>query len=198
MATVRSPQGKPAPKPAESKPKPRKYKKWVLKPSSQCACKGCKRRAGKISTIKGVNTVDIDLEEQKVTVKGNIDSETLIKELKKTTSKLFELCPQCHQEQKGQGKGKSKEKESNPKSSREEEKKTVKTEVAGKSGGEIGNTTKAGQPVKSVLKPAIKSGKINEKRRAKRESNPESSRGKGVQKHKKQEKVPKRVHFSGV
>ncbi|GLT66402.1 hypothetical protein SLA2020_387680 [Shorea laevis] len=77
MATVAAPKGK-------------QYK-TVLKVCSQCACEGCKGRVQKISTIKGVLTVDIDLERQIVIVKGYIDSKTLIEELKKTTSKRYEL-----------------------------------------------------------------------------------------------------------
>ncbi|GKV18477.1 hypothetical protein SLEP1_g28852 [Rubroshorea leprosula] len=106
MATVPSPKGKPEPKPAESKPEPLKYKTWELKVPLYCG--RCEKKVKEILTkIEGVHTVNIDFKGQKATVVGNVDSETLIKELIKKTSKHVELWPQGDQEQKEQGKGKS-------------------------------------------------------------------------------------------
>ncbi|GLT78995.1 hypothetical protein SLA2020_505090 [Shorea laevis] len=170
MATAPSPEGKTEPRPAESKaeskgveenPEPLKYKTWVLKVSIHC--EACKKKVKKILTnIEGVYATDIDLRQQKVTVTGNVDSETLIKKLIKKTGKHAELWPEkADQKQKKQGKGKSKEKQSNPESSGEEtthggeeEKETVKAEVPANqeppksSGGENGNSTSGGNAVK--------------------------------------------------
>ncbi|GLT90231.1 hypothetical protein SLE2022_081740 [Rubroshorea leprosula] len=170
MATAPSPEGKTEPKPAEPKPGSKeveenpeslKYKTWVLKVSIHC--EGCKKKVKKILTnIEGVYATDIDLRQQKVTVMGNVDSETLLKKLIKKTGKHAELWPEkADQKQKKQGKGKSKEKQSNPESSgeetthgAEEEKETVTIEVPANqeppksSGGENGNSTSGGNAVK--------------------------------------------------
>ncbi|KAG6646635.1 heavy metal-associated isoprenylated plant protein 35-like [Carya illinoinensis] len=120
---------------AES-PEPLKYKTWVLKVSIHC--EGCKRKVKKILTnIEGVFKTDIDLKQQKVTVTGNVNSETLIKKLVKT-GKHAELWPEkAGPKEKKQGKSKNKEKQSEQESSEEsnkvddKEKQTAKVEVQG-------------------------------------------------------------------
>lgn len=67
----------------EEPPQPLTYQTWVLKVSIHCV--GCKRKVKKIlQNIDGVYTIAIDSQQQKVTVTGNIDAETLIKKLVKT------------------------------------------------------------------------------------------------------------------
>ncbi|GAV86777.1 HMA domain-containing protein [Cephalotus follicularis] len=123
----------------EENQEPLKYKKWVLKVSIHC--EGCKKKVKKILTnIDGVYTTDIDLRQQKVTVTGNVDAETLIKKLIKKTGKHAELWPENpDQKEKKQGKAKKKEKEkekekpTNDQESSEEsekDKETVKIEVS--------------------------------------------------------------------
>ncbi|XP_041020037.1 heavy metal-associated isoprenylated plant protein 35-like [Juglans microcarpa x Juglans regia] len=117
-------------------PEPLAYKTWVLKVSIHC--EGCKRKVKKILTnIEGVYKTDIDLKQQKVTVTGNVDSETLIKKLVKT-GKHAELWPEkASSKEKKQGKSKNKEKQSEQESSEEsnrvddKEKETVKADVQG-------------------------------------------------------------------
>ncbi|CAI0459935.1 unnamed protein product [Linum tenue] len=87
-----------------------KYKTWVLKVSVHC--EGCKRKVKKIlNNIDGVYTTDVDLKQQKATVIGNVDGETLIRKLVKT-GKHAELWPESNPgEQKKKKKKKSKGKE---------------------------------------------------------------------------------------
>ncbi|KAJ4842288.1 hypothetical protein Tsubulata_028853 [Turnera subulata] len=95
----------------EASEPPLKYKTWVLKVSVHC--EACKRKVKKILTnIEGVYTTDIDLRQQKVTVVGNVEAETLIKRLVKKTGKHAELWPEkADQKEKKKGKAKNKEKE---------------------------------------------------------------------------------------
>lgn len=68
------------------------HKKWVLKVSIDCA--GCGKKVRKaLHGIEGVHSTQIDLKQQKVTVIGNVDAETLIRRLVKTTKKAAEVCP---------------------------------------------------------------------------------------------------------
>ncbi|CAI0551156.1 unnamed protein product [Linum tenue] len=87
-----------------------KYKTWVLKVSVHC--EGCKRKVKKIlNNIDGVYTTDVDLRQQKVTVIGNVEGETLIRKLVKT-GKHAELWPESNPgEQKKKKKKSKKEKE---------------------------------------------------------------------------------------
>ncbi|EYU43014.1 hypothetical protein ABFS82_07G015300 [Erythranthe guttata] len=62
---------------------PLQYQTWVLKVSIHC--QGCKRKVKKVlQTIEGVYTINIESQQQKVTVTGNVDAQTLIKKLVKT------------------------------------------------------------------------------------------------------------------
>ncbi|XP_073127975.1 heavy metal-associated isoprenylated plant protein 35 [Henckelia pumila] len=66
-----------------SQPPPLQYQTWVLKVSIHC--QGCKRKVKKVlQSIEGVYTTSIDSQQQKVTVIGNIDPQTLVKKLIKT------------------------------------------------------------------------------------------------------------------
>ncbi|XP_047959331.1 heavy metal-associated isoprenylated plant protein 35-like [Salvia hispanica] len=57
-------------------------------------CQGCKRKVHKIlSQIQGVEHVDIDAQQHKVTVKGNVDADALIRKLIKS-GKNAQLWPQ--------------------------------------------------------------------------------------------------------
>ncbi|OWM72475.1 heavy metal-associated isoprenylated plant protein 36 [Punica granatum] len=104
---------------AEVKPEPAKkevekctqpsltYKTWVLKVSVHC--EGCKRKVKRVlRSIEGVYTTDIDLKQQKVTVIGNVDAETLIKKLVKT-GKHAELWPVKADKKKSKSKKKDKQ-----------------------------------------------------------------------------------------
>ncbi|KAJ9131414.1 hypothetical protein P3X46_035075 [Hevea brasiliensis] len=135
---------------AKAEPKPEVYKEVVVEenPESPLKCKtlvlkvsvhceGCKRKVKKILTnIDGVYTTDIDLRQQKVTVLGNVDADTLIKKLVKA-GKHAELWPDHKEKKKGKSKnkkkkGKDKEKQSDQESGDEEvekENETVKTQV---------------------------------------------------------------------
>lgn len=167
-----------APTPPESKPESKqveqnpeidlKYKTWVLKVSIHC--EGCKKKVKKIlSSIEGVFKTDIDLKQQKVTVIGNVDGQTLVKKLVKT-GKHAELWPEkADQKEQKQEKAKNKEKKSSPESSTtpttkesaanggDKEKETAKTEASvqpeppkTKNNGENVNTTpEAGNAGKS-------------------------------------------------
>ncbi|KAG6431191.1 hypothetical protein SASPL_109268 [Salvia splendens] len=68
------------------------YQTWVLKVSIHC--QGCKRKVKKVlQSIEGVYTINIEAQQQKVTVTGNVDAQTLIKKLVKT-GKHAELWPE--------------------------------------------------------------------------------------------------------
>ncbi|XP_023736188.1 heavy metal-associated isoprenylated plant protein 35 [Lactuca sativa] len=72
-----------APPPEEHNTPPLKYKTWFLKVSIHCV--GCKRKVKRVlQSIEGVYTIDIDSKQQKVTVVGNVEVDTLIKKLVKT------------------------------------------------------------------------------------------------------------------
>lgn len=68
--------------PPEEQPQlpPLHYTTWVLKVSIHCP--GCKRKVKRVlQSIEGVYTTDIDAQQQKVIVTGNVEAETLIKKL---------------------------------------------------------------------------------------------------------------------
>ncbi|PKA62252.1 Heavy metal-associated isoprenylated plant protein 26 [Apostasia shenzhenica] len=61
---------------------PLKYKTWVLKVSIDC--EGCKKKVRKILYgVEGVYAIDIDTKQNRVTVTGDVDPETLISRLLK-------------------------------------------------------------------------------------------------------------------
>ncbi|KAK7337427.1 hypothetical protein VNO77_18002 [Canavalia gladiata] len=84
-----------------------KYQTWVLKVLIHCD--GCKKRVKKVlQGIDGVYTTEVDSWQNKVTVTGNVDAETLIKRLSRS-GKLVELWPEKPAEKKDNKKsGKSK------------------------------------------------------------------------------------------
>ncbi|KAK4407991.1 Heavy metal-associated isoprenylated plant protein 36 [Sesamum angolense] len=66
---------------------PLKFTTWALRVSIHC--KGCKKKVKKVlQSIEGVYKIDINTEQHKVVVTGNVDSETLIKKLVKSGKKL--------------------------------------------------------------------------------------------------------------
>ncbi|XP_009778243.1 heavy metal-associated isoprenylated plant protein 35-like [Nicotiana tabacum] len=76
------------------------YKTWVLKVSIHC--EGCKRKVKKIlQQVPGVYAIDIDLKQQRATVTGNVEAESLLRRLQKS-GKHAELLPQQsdHKEKK--------------------------------------------------------------------------------------------------
>ncbi|KAL5701210.1 hypothetical protein ACHQM5_026572 [Ranunculus cassubicifolius] len=107
---------------AATAPEPLKYQKWVLKVSIHC--QGCKRKVKKVlQSIEGVYTTNIDTQQNKVIVTGDIDADTLIKKLAKT-GKHAELWPEIKDENKEQGKGKKKKKKKNKNKGNENEPKS--------------------------------------------------------------------------
>ncbi|XP_038889488.1 heavy metal-associated isoprenylated plant protein 36-like [Benincasa hispida] len=144
VSLMAEPEGKPEPKEVEENPEPPLiYKTWILKVSIHC--EACKRKVKRVlKDVEGVYETDIDLKQQKVVVKGNVESETLIKKLLKT-GKHAELWPE-----KGKSKGKSKKKEKNSdsessdeSSGHEDEKEKVKFEVQ--------DPTKNGDPAGKII-----------------------------------------------
>ncbi|KAH0994860.1 hypothetical protein GBA52_018724 [Prunus armeniaca] len=145
MATTTEPKAEAKAEPKEieetSQP-PLKYKTWVLRVSVHC--EGCKKKINKsLKQIEGVYKTEVDTRQQKVTVTGNVEAETLIKKLTKS-GKHAELWPDQkpnNSNEKKKGKGKNKEKqqsdcegceESNhggPGGSGDNEKETVKVDV---------------------------------------------------------------------
>ncbi|XP_059659532.1 heavy metal-associated isoprenylated plant protein 35-like [Cornus florida] len=97
---------------------PLKYQTWVLKVSIHC--EGCKKKVKKVlQNIEGVYTTEIDSQQHKVTVTGNVDADTLIKKLMKT-GKHAELSPENFVKEKKSGKSKKKKKkQNNPENSEE-------------------------------------------------------------------------------
>ncbi|KAK2649419.1 hypothetical protein Ddye_016908 [Dipteronia dyeriana] len=96
-----------ATKPADQEPpQPLKYQTWVLRVSIHC--EGCKKKVRKVlKDIEGVYATDIDSQQHKVTVTGNVDSDTLIKRLAKS-GKYAELWPEKPAEKKDKKPGMSK------------------------------------------------------------------------------------------
>ncbi|KAH0992923.1 hypothetical protein GBA52_004406 [Prunus armeniaca] len=69
-----------------------KYQTWVLRVSMHC--EGCKRKVKKVlQKIDGVYTTAIDSQQNRVTVTGNVDVQTLIKKLIMKAGKKAELWP---------------------------------------------------------------------------------------------------------
>ncbi|KAK9281912.1 hypothetical protein L1049_004820 [Liquidambar formosana] len=93
--------------PAEGTPEPLKYQTWILKVSIHC--EGCKKKVKKVlHSIDGVYKTEIDSQQQKVKVTGNVDAETLIKKLMKT-GKNAELWPEMSEKKAGKSKKKGKQ-----------------------------------------------------------------------------------------
>ncbi|KAL2464053.1 heavy metal-associated isoprenylated plant protein 35-like [Forsythia ovata] len=107
--------------PAEEPLPALQYQTWVLKVSIHC--QGCKRKVKKVlQAIEGVYTTNIDAQQQKVTVTGNIDADTLIKKLVKN-GKHAELWPEkpAGKKKKSGKSGKENEPKSTENSEEEEE-----------------------------------------------------------------------------
>lgn len=98
---------------------PLRYKTWILKVSIHC--QGCKKKVHKILTnIPGVYSADIEIRQQKVIVRGNVEAETLLNKLIKS-GKNAELWPE-NPEQKEKikpAKPKNKEKQNDPQPNKE-------------------------------------------------------------------------------
>ncbi|CAL0308484.1 unnamed protein product [Lupinus luteus] len=87
-----------------------KYKTWVLRVLIHCD--GCKKKVKKVlHGIDGVYTIDVDSQQHKVTVTGNVEAETLIKKLERT-GKFAELLPEINPPEKKDNK-KSKSSDNN-------------------------------------------------------------------------------------
>ncbi|XP_057474064.1 heavy metal-associated isoprenylated plant protein 36-like isoform X2 [Actinidia eriantha] len=101
-------------KPGNDWSEPLKYQTWVLKVSIHC--EGCKKKVKKVlQNIDGVYTTSIDSQQNKVTVTGNVDADTLIKKLQKS-GKHAELWPEIFEKKKS-SKSKNKKKKNSPESS---------------------------------------------------------------------------------
>ncbi|KAK4425850.1 Heavy metal-associated isoprenylated plant protein 35 [Sesamum alatum] len=117
----------------EASQPPLQYQTWVLKVSIHC--QGCKRKVKKVlQTIEGVYTTNIDSQQQKVTVTGNIDAQTLIKKLVKT-GKHAELWPEKPPKEKKPGKGNCNEKENDTENSEEEDEENPSSDQGNNNGG---------------------------------------------------------------
>ncbi|KAL0364809.1 UNVERIFIED_CONTAM: Heavy metal-associated isoprenylated plant protein 35 [Sesamum angustifolium] len=92
---------------AETADEPEPVKTCVLKASIHC--EGCKRKVKKIlSQVQGVEFVDVDTKQQKVTVTGSVDADTLVKKLVKAGKKA-QLWPQKPEKVPGNERYKEKE-----------------------------------------------------------------------------------------
>ncbi|XP_027160556.1 heavy metal-associated isoprenylated plant protein 35-like [Coffea eugenioides] len=89
---------------------PTKYnKKCILKVSIHC--EGCKKKVKKIlNRVQGVDGIDIDIKQHKVTVTGDVDANTLLRKLIKS-GKHAELWPEKAEPKEKKTSSKSKEKE---------------------------------------------------------------------------------------
>ncbi|KAF6142652.1 hypothetical protein GIB67_015138 [Kingdonia uniflora] len=122
---------------AKEGPQPLKYETWVLRVSIHC--EGCNRKVKKVlQSIEGVYTTTVDSKLHKVTVRGNVDAETLIKKLAKT-GKNAELWPtptkQVVEKERTQSKAKNnKENQNIPTSGTKDEKKPETTKNNNKTG----------------------------------------------------------------
>ncbi|KAM5561179.1 heavy metal-associated isoprenylated plant protein 36-like [Rosa sericea] len=131
-----------------------KYKTWVLKVSIHCGA--CSKKVTKIlKKIDGVYITQVDYLQQKVTVIGNVEAETLIKTLTKKTTKHVELLwpdPKANSKDKKQSKPKDNEKQSDPAEISEE----AKANHGGGGGG--GDKKKGKEPVKDEVVEVQESG----------------------------------------
>ncbi|GKV04923.1 hypothetical protein SLEP1_g17010 [Rubroshorea leprosula] len=107
-----------AAKPAEETPGALKFQTWVLKVSIHC--EGCKKKVKKVlQGIDGVYMTEIDSQQHKVIVNGNVGAETLIKKLMRS-GKHAELWPEKAEKEEKPGKSKNNEKQKEPKDSEDE------------------------------------------------------------------------------
>ncbi|KAE9615867.1 hypothetical protein Lal_00017417 [Lupinus albus] len=112
-----------------------KYKTWVLRVLIHCD--GCKKKVKKVlHGIDGVYTTDVDSQQHKVTVTGNVEAETLIKKLERT-GKFAELWPEIKPPQKkdnnnnNNNSAKSKGSDNNNKMDKKEDNKKKNNEPVG-------------------------------------------------------------------
>ncbi|PRQ42257.1 putative heavy metal-associated domain, HMA [Rosa chinensis] len=126
-----------------------KYKTWVLKVSIHCGA--CSKKVTKIlKKIDGVYITRVDYLQQKVTVIGNVEAETLIKTLTKKTTKHVELLwpdPKDNSKDKKQSKPKGNEKQSE-----------ISEEAKANHGGGGGDKKKGKEPVKDEVVEVQESG----------------------------------------
>ncbi|KAM7495884.1 hypothetical protein LguiA_020298 [Lonicera macranthoides] len=118
-------------------------------------CEGCKKKVKKVlHSIDGVYKTNIDSQQQKVTVTGNVDANTLIKKLLRS-GKCVELWPESTGgNDKNPGKSKNKKKQKNPKDGgNNEEQIKSEAETNEKSAQDSGNAKQSqiGMPEKSDL-----------------------------------------------
>ncbi|GLT28510.1 hypothetical protein SLA2020_034360 [Shorea laevis] len=107
-----------AAKPAEGTPGALKFQTWVLKVSIHC--EGCKKKVKKVlQGIDGVYITEIDSQQHKVIVTGNVDAGTLIKKLMKS-GKHAALWPEKAEKEEKPGKSKNNEKQKVPKDGEDE------------------------------------------------------------------------------
>ncbi|GAB4841161.1 hypothetical protein Ancab_021906 [Ancistrocladus abbreviatus] len=118
-----------APPESSTNPQPLKYQTWVLKVPIHC--EGCKKKVKKVlQNIDGVYMTTIEPQQQKVTVTGNVDADTLIKRLLRS-GKHAELWPPEKPDKKDKKQEKSNNKNSKiEKDSTEEPKNSAKNTEA--------------------------------------------------------------------
>lgn len=143
-----------APPEVEENSEPLKYTTWVLRVSIHC--EGCKRKVKKIlHSVEGVYTIDVDSKRHKVTVTGNVDSNTLIRKLEKS-GKHAELWSKSKKNddpssQEGEQRG---EEQGNQNPTVEDAQKNGEAQTAPENSnsdnGNNGNGNSNGQPVKEV------------------------------------------------
>ncbi|KAL1548447.1 heavy metal-associated isoprenylated plant protein 36-like isoform X1 [Salvia divinorum] len=125
---------------APPQPPSLQYQTWVLKVSIHC--QGCKRKVRKVlQSIEGVYTINIEAQQQRVTVTGNVDAQTLIKKLVKT-GKHAELWPEKPKPPKKKGNDNETDPKSAENTEEEEDDLHVKISSPRLAGGNGGPTVK--------------------------------------------------------
>ncbi|XP_066347415.1 heavy metal-associated isoprenylated plant protein 19-like isoform X1 [Miscanthus floridulus] len=68
-------------------------------------CDACEKKVRRtISKVKGVETIEVDREENKVTVTGDFEPEKVVKKIKKKTGKKAEImAPEENEDEEGNG-----------------------------------------------------------------------------------------------
>ncbi|KAK6159876.1 hypothetical protein DH2020_003257 [Rehmannia glutinosa] len=196
---------------ADEAVEPIKQKTCVLKASIHC--EGCKRKVKKIlSQVQGVEFVDVDTKQQKVTVYGSADADTLMKKLAKS-GKHAELWPQQKPEkmERFSGDGKNKEKETqthtkidpqepNPTTSDKQPEPSTKVQQAAKreadSGAEeSGGGAAAAKGVNDALvKKRVEETKPEEEKKATRVPHPPDSH----RRRRRKRRLPRKVMAAAV
>ncbi|KAJ6817038.1 heavy metal-associated isoprenylated plant protein 35-like [Iris pallida] len=145
----------------EEPSQPLNYKTCVLKVSIHC--EGCKKKVKKIlKNINGVHSVDIDALQNKVTVAGDVDAETLIRRLAKSgknadmwpEKKPANPNPNPNPNPSTKPKEKNKEKESEPAAKEVVASAADKTPAATSSEPAAKPAETATKPVETATKPS--------------------------------------------